>query len=110
MIDHSFIFESADSAEKALELIRSQSFDCIVSNFFLPRMNGLEFCVKLRGEGYHTPFILFHVLDEKKVIEKAYTFGVNDYLEKQPSLNNYTVLAQKIKSLVLKDEQRLAES
>jgi CheY-like chemotaxis protein len=99
-MDNSFIFEKANSVEKAQELIHSQPFDCIVSNYFMPRVNGVDFCEKLRAEGCDTPFILFTVQDDKKVLERALSFGVDDYLEKGPSLEINAVLAEKIKSLV----------
>ena len=57
--DQSFHLETARSADKALELLKEKQFDCIVSDYQMPRMNGVEFCEKLRGEGYEDSFILF---------------------------------------------------
>jgi CheY-like chemotaxis protein len=97
-----FRFESANSAERAQELISDQPFDCIVSNYYMPYMNGVDFCEKLRAEGCGTPFILFTCQDDNKVFERALNVGVDDYLEKGPSLTVNTVLAEKIISVVSK--------
>ncbi len=99
-IDASFIFNTAGSAEKALELIHGQTFDCIVSNYTMYRMNGVEFCERLRGEGCDTPFILFTCRDDEKMVERAFKAGVDSYLEKGPSLDVYIVLVQRIMNLV----------
>jgi CheY-like chemotaxis protein len=99
-MDKSFTFETATSAEKALELIYSRTFDCIVSDYMIPWMNGLELYEKLRFEGYATPFILFTLVDDEKVAKKALAAGVDVYLGKEPNLDIFSVLAQHIKSLV----------
>jgi len=101
-MDKSFIFEMATSAAKALELIHGQTFDCIVSDVLIPWMNGLELCEKLRLEGYDTPFIIFTFVDDEKLIRRALTVGVDAYVGKEPNLAIYSVLAEKIRNLVLR--------
>jgi CheY-like chemotaxis protein len=100
-MDKSLIVESVSSSEKALELIHSQPFDCIISDYIMPVMNGLELCEKLRAEGCNTPFILFTCQDDEKVVDRAYKVGV-DYLQKEPSLTTYNILSQLVRNLVLK--------
>jgi CheY-like chemotaxis protein len=99
--EKSFIFKTAKSATEALELMRahSQSFDCIISDYVMPIMNGVELCEKLRAEGCCLPFILFTLRDDIKMIERAFESGVDSYLEKLPSLDIYSVLAQSVKNL-----------
>ncbi len=101
-VDNSFTFETANSADRALELIHKQPFDCIVSNYIMPRMNGLEFCEKLRAERCETPFILFTCHDDQKVVERAFAVGVDHFLGKEPNLAIYSELAQQVKSLVMR--------
>ncbi|MGD0805680.1 MAG: response regulator [Candidatus Bathyarchaeia archaeon] len=99
-IDKSLIFEKANSGEKALELVHGKHFDCLVSNYIMPRMSGLELFEKLRAEGYYIPFILFTALDDESMAKSARQIGVDDIIEKEPSLTVYNVLAQRIVSLV----------
>jgi PAS domain S-box-containing protein len=91
---------TATSVSQALELLRSGGFDCIVSDYLMPGMNGLEFCARLRGEGVDTPFILFTGQGSEEIAEKAFSVGVDDYLRKENTLAVYTVLAKNIRGLV----------
>jgi len=95
-------FESTDSAVKALELARGQHFDCVVSDYVMPYMNGVELCVKLRGEGCEAPFILFTSQDDEKMIRDAFVARVDDYLGKAPNLAVLDILDQRIRGLVSK--------
>ncbi len=107
-LDKDLTFEKANSAYKALELIHDQHFDCIVSKYIMPRMSGLELLEKLKAEGHRVPFILFTGQDDEKVVERARLIGVDGYIEKEPNLAVYGVLAQRIKSLVSIDTHPLA--
>jgi CheY-like chemotaxis protein len=99
-IDKSLIFERTCSGEKALELIHDQHFDCLVSNYVMPRMSGIELFMKLRAEGYDLPFIIFTALDDEGVAKRARQIGVDEFIEKGPSITVYNALAQRIVSLV----------
>ena len=99
-IDKSLIFERTCSGERALELVHGQRFDCFVSNYVMPRMSGVELFMKLRADGYDVPFIIFSGLDDGKVAKAARQMGVDDFIEKGPSLTVYSVLAKRIVSLV----------
>jgi DNA-binding NtrC family response regulator len=102
MNNDSFVIESTETVEKALKLINSQRFDCIVCNYVMPRMNGVELYKMIRGGGITTPFILHTGQDSESVIREAHTVGVDDYHEKCSELTNYKTLAQKIITLVSK--------
>jgi len=71
------------SAYEALDLVKKQRFDVIVSDFFLPITNGQTFLEVLRrGRKETTPFIFFaQKTSHAKVIEALNT-GANFYLLK----------------------------
>jgi two-component system chemotaxis response regulator CheY len=46
----------ADNGTSALELIRSESPDLILSDWNMPQLSGLELLQTLRGEGRNIPF------------------------------------------------------
>jgi PAS domain S-box-containing protein len=112
MIDSSLNMEVASSAGEALKLLEVNAFDCIVIDYKMPGMNGLEFCRKLRGEGVSTPIILYTGQGSEDVAEEAFAAGVDDYLKKEKSLATFTVLHRNIKSIVAKDraEEELKRS
>ena len=53
-----FEAEVVDSAEKALELLKSQQFDVVVSDAMMPDMDGREFCEAARAIGADLPIII----------------------------------------------------
>ena len=54
-----FTVETALSAHDAFETLKAGPVDCIVSDYLMPEMNGIEFLKALRGKGARIPFILF---------------------------------------------------
>lgn len=75
----------AFSAEEALERLRSEEFDVIVSDYQMPGMNGLEFLEELKKRGNTTPFILFTGKGEEKVAMDALNKGADRYVCKDGS-------------------------
>ena len=58
------------SPAKALELLKTDDFDVVVSDYQMPPMDGISFLKELRKSGNSIPFILLSwQMDEKLVIE-----------------------------------------
>ncbi len=93
-------FETANNPEEALELINRNDFDCIVCNYIMPRLNGLQLCEKLRRTGVETPFILFTSNDDEKVVQTASMVGVDDYIMKSSEIAVYDLLVRRAQELV----------
>lgn len=74
--------------------------DCIVSDYDMPRQNGLEFLNTIRGDYPELPFILFTGKGSEEVASKAISAGVTDYLQKGPGTEQYSLLANRIKNAV----------
>ncbi len=108
MVDSDIRVKSVDSAEAALNIF--EDFDCIVSDYMMPSMDGLEFANKIR-ETSDIPFILYTGKGCEEVAEAAFSAGVDDYLRKDAGPSHYLVLANKIKKAVEKShaERRLRE-
>lgn len=74
----------AESAEQALLLCASASFDLVLSDWMMPGMNGLDFCCAYRNlpneeYGY---FILLTSKSEKVEIARGLDAGADDFLTK----------------------------
>lgn len=50
----------------ALQMLTEEEFDLIISDYDMPRMDGLKFLLTIRSRGLSTPFVLYtcHSLDE----------------------------------------------
>ena len=57
-------------------------FDLILTDWNMPRMNGLDFVKAIREAGHTVPIIMVTTETEKEQVVKAIQAGVNDYLIK----------------------------
>jgi len=82
-----FEIVSVPSARKALEKLENDDFDVIVSDYKMPKMNGLEFlCAVKKSEKYaNIPFVLFTSMSEPEVVDEALNKGAERYVAKSGS-------------------------
>ncbi|TRO50534.1 response regulator [Candidatus Bathyarchaeota archaeon] len=100
-IDKDVEIDSVTTPEKALEMQEHENYDCIVSDYKMISMNGIELAQKVR-EKSDVPFILYTGQGSEEVAELAFTSGVDDYLRKETEPTHYQVLAKRIKHTVEK--------
>ncbi|THE64454.1 response regulator [Salinadaptatus halalkaliphilus] len=94
---------TATSAQAGLRLIEETTFDCIVSDYDMPRMDGLEFLRIIRSEQPRFPFILFTGHGSERIASEAIGAGVTDYMPKGTEPDQYRVLARRIRNAVEQD-------
>jgi PAS domain S-box-containing protein len=102
-----FVVETRLSAVESLELLKTRSFDAIISDYQMPDMDGIRFLIEVRAVYGDLPFILFTGRGREEVVIEAINNGVDFYLQKgghQKAL--FSELAHKIKKAV---ERRQAE-
>ena len=111
-IDESFAVETATGAEEAIDRFCSGVFDCVVSDYEMPGMTGLELLEEIREIDPDVPFVLFTGKGSEAVASDAISAGVTDYLQKETGTEQYTVLANRIENAVdqYRSERALAES
>jgi len=90
------------SPEAGLDRLETTAIDCIVSDYDMPRTNGLEFLGIVREEYPDLPFILFTGKGSEEIASEAISAGVTDYLQKERGTDQYTVLANRIENAVQK--------
>lgn len=103
--------ETASRPDEGLERLRSNGFDCVISDYEMPEMNGIEFLETVREEYPDLPFILFTGKGSEEVASEAISAGVTDYLQKESGTDQYAVLANRIQNVVdaYESEQKLDE-
>ncbi|WP_458188342.1 PAS domain-containing protein [Haladaptatus sp. NG-WS-4] len=76
------------------------SVDCIISDFDMGVMTGLDFLETVRDRYSKLPFILFTGKGSEEIASEAISAGVTDYLQKSGGADQYTVLANRIENVV----------
>ncbi len=94
----SITLETALSAKEGIEALNKKAFDCIISDYQMPEMNGLAFLKHLRKENNLIPFILFTGRGREEVVIDAVNNGVDYYLQKGGDpISQFVELEHKIK-------------
>jgi PAS domain S-box-containing protein len=96
--DERFAVETATSASEGLELLASDSFDCVVSDYDMPGQPGIDFLKPVRERDPELPFILFTGKGSEEIASEAISAGVTDYLRKESGTDQYALLATQIRN------------
>jgi CheY-like chemotaxis protein len=76
-------FESALSAEEALEKLRSESYSLVLLDIIMPEVDGIEFLERASREGFFLPpIIVVSSATDKAFVMQALSFGASSYLFK----------------------------
>ncbi|MBX3365563.1 MAG: sigma-54-dependent Fis family transcriptional regulator [Phycisphaeraceae bacterium] len=73
---------TADSAEKALDLVARRRPDAVISDLKMPGMTGLELLEKLRGIDEDLPVVLMTAFGTIETAVRAIKLGAFDYITK----------------------------
>ncbi len=79
---HKYTVDSVDNGQDALEYAREESYDGIILDVMMPRMDGLTVLKKLRAEGNRTPVLLLTAKSEVADRIEGLDLGADDYLPK----------------------------
>ena len=96
-----------DNAGRAMELLRTESFDLILSDVVMPGKSGLELLHDLKAAGVKTPIVLISGQANIEMAVKATRLGALDFLEKPLSTDKLLVTVENALRLSrLEDENR----
>jgi CheY-like chemotaxis protein len=114
---HSDAIRITREASPTAALDRLDEFrpDCIVSDYQMPGMTGIELLSSVRDDHPDLPFILFTSESSEDVADDALDAGVTDYLQKDTGTEQYGLLANRIEHAVARRRaetgyQRLLEA
>ncbi|WP_424009362.1 PAS domain S-box protein [Haloferax denitrificans] len=96
----SFEVTTCSDPTAALDIVRDSGVDCVVSDYDMPGMTGVELLEAVREDHGSLPFILFTGKGSEEVASDAISAGVTDYLQKQPSSEQYELLVNRIENSV----------
>ena len=110
--EHDIEVLTETSAEAALDrLAENEAINCIVSDYAMPEMDGLELLETVTERFPAVPFVMFAGQGSEQVASRAIRLGADDYLEKDTGETRYELLARRIDNCVTitRQEQRLQD-
>jgi len=94
-----------DNAARAVELLRTETFDLILSDVVMPGKNGLELLEDLKKSGLKTPIVLISGQANIEMAVKATKLGALDFLEKPLSTEKLMVTVENALRLARLEEE-----
>ncbi|MDD1690033.1 MAG: PAS domain S-box protein [Methanoregula sp.] len=77
-----FSVDTAASAGEAIEKIRQQTYDAIISDYQMSEIDGIQFLRHIRQHFKDLPFILFTGRGREEIVIEALNSGADFYLQK----------------------------
>ncbi|OGD46118.1 hypothetical protein A3K69_01050 [Candidatus Bathyarchaeota archaeon RBG_16_57_9] len=99
--DGTFTIRAVSNPSKVLDELRTNRYDCVVTDYQMPELNGIELAALIRKE-FDIPIIIYTGQGSEEVAEAAFSVGIDDYLRKEMDPSHYQVLAKRIRSVVEK--------
>ena len=96
---------TAEDGKEGLETAREHNPDLIISDVMMPRMDGYEFCRKIKGDMKcsHIPFILLTAKNSSESRSGAYDAGADSFIAKPFDID---VLSSRIRQLLEQERKR----
>lgn len=76
-----------DNGRKALDTIRADYYDLVISDIMMPVMDGYELVRSLREEGMMLPVLMITAKDAYDDMRMGFTSGTDDYMVKPINVN-----------------------
>jgi PAS domain S-box-containing protein len=105
-----FLLSEAETGREGLELAHAQKPDCVLLDYHLPDLNGLEFLAELRNDlgEIPVPVMMLTGTDNASVAVEALKRGAQDYLVKDTN-RQYLELLPAVIERVLRERRTLME-
>lgn len=101
VFDTGIEIDSILNPREAFEKIRSNYYDCLIVDFKMPTMTGIELAKQIRQYS-NMPIILYTGQGSEEVAAEAYSVGINDYIRKELAPQHYQILAKRVRDIVEK--------
>lgn len=103
--DRGFAVQLAYDGEQALQAVRSDRFDVIVTDVMMPRMDGYTLARRLRAEGHKTPILFLTARSATEDVVRGFEVGGNDFLRKPFAIDELIVRVQALAGHVNHSEE-----
>ncbi|AXG09720.1 hybrid sensor histidine kinase/response regulator [Haloplanus rubicundus] len=97
--DH-LVVSTAASASDALDRLDDTTFDCVVSDYRMPGMDGLALFERVRDRDDDLPFVLVTGVKDESIASEALARGVTDFVRKRPGSEAFELFANRIENAI----------
>lgn len=80
--DYGYVVDEAEDGEEGYHKINMNSYDCLILDINLPKLDGLEIAKKVRKEGKSVPIIMLTARSEIYDKIEGFDNGADDYITK----------------------------
>lgn len=91
LADRDFEVQHAPNGRQALEMIRTEQFDVVVSDVMMPEMDGFTLVKRLRNEGCTAPVLFLTARSATEDVVRGFEVGGNDFLRKPFAIDELIV-------------------
>jgi CheY-like chemotaxis protein len=97
--DPDLVVDILSNPEEILEKIQSKQYDCILADYAMPRINGVELATTIKAIK-DIPFVLYTGRGSEQTVLDAISAGVDAYVRKDHSPEHFAKLAKEIRRAV----------
>jgi DNA-binding response OmpR family regulator/HPt (histidine-containing phosphotransfer) domain-containing protein len=97
LVSRNYVVDLAMDGQIGMSLVEAFTYDLVLLDIMLPKLDGLKFCQQLRDRGDSTPVMLLTVLDNSTSKVIGLDAGADDYVVKPFDTNE---LLARIRALV----------
>ncbi|MDG2264096.1 MAG: response regulator transcription factor [Flavobacteriales bacterium] len=76
------VHSTFSNAKDAITYLKNQNVDIIFSDINMPRMDGIQFCKRLKKLQIETPVIMLSMYEDANIIKESFNHGAAGYLSK----------------------------
>ncbi|HTK81301.1 MAG TPA: response regulator [Bacteroidota bacterium] len=91
-----FEVESADDGDTAVEMLAKKSYDVILLDVRMPRMNGIEVLKHVKNNKVNSRVVMLTGVDDLTVALEAVKNGANDYVTKPYDITTLTSCIRRV--------------
>ena len=95
--DDKYDVTAVETAAEALALCATNHFDLFILDIWLPGMDGVELCRRLRDRGVNEPIMFFSAMGvQTKDRDYVLSSGANEFLVKSVDLDKFTATVERL--------------
>jgi len=104
-----FSIAVVESGTECLEYLNSNHVDCILSDYQMPGMDGMELLVALRLRGDTIPFIFITAQGNEELAREAFKNGAYDYFTKESGFAHFARITNSVEQGVRRHKAEISK-